>query len=1190
MVRRCPTLWCPRWFAIGFLLLVGKGVLSAAEPRKIDFQREILPVLAEHCFACHGPDAAERQGGLRLDDPEQAFAPTDSGQVVIARGNPDSSPLIERIETTNPSEVMPPPETHKPLSADQKSLLRTWIAQGAAYAPHWAFIPPRKHLPPRGAGVDAKNDLIDHFLDAAIIERGLTPTPPADRRSLLRRLTFDLTGLPPTREELDHFLRDRSPDAYEAVVDRLLLSPRFGEHFSRYWLDLVRYGDTHGLHLDNYREMWPYRDWVISAINNNLPYDQFIIEQLAGDLLPEATLEQRIASGFNRLNVTTSEGGSIYEEVFVRNVVDLTDSFGTIFLGMTVGCAVCHDHKFDPLTQRDYYSLFAFFNSLDGQALDGNAKDHPPVVRVPTAEHLEQLAEVARLRESLQKELQTPIPSVDTAQRAWQQSIIAPQVESPQWIDLRPELYTSSGGSTLEVLEDGSVLATGTLPERETVTLEMSLPRGTAFQSLRLNVLSDQPETGAGRSSNGNAVLSELEVATKSPGESDFAQVRLVYGHADFEQPDGPRFQVGYAIDGLLENDAGWAIGGHLKPGPRSAWFIAGNRFGSEAGDEIRLRVTLKYESQWAGHSFKRIRLAVADSLPTIPPDQQLNLGPWHAAGPFPIEHPAAGYYQSFASQDRAFREDEVFSYQGTNLHWRIAEHFHDAAVHPLSGIEDRPYVNLLHRRITAPTTQRVTLLLGTSDGYQVWLNGTKVGEFAKARHLRPLSDEISLDLKAGENDLYVKCISHGGPSSFSAAFRAPAVLLPESIRRLAAQPEESLSAEDQETLRGYYRNVISTDPDWLVLRDMQRGLLKREEEIEASMPTTLVWREVSPARPAKILIRGEYDKPGEDVSREVPKVFSAMRPEMARNRLGLAQWLVSPDHPLTARVVVNRIWQQIFGIGIVRTSEDFGVQGTPPTHPELLDTLAVEFREDGWNLKRLVKRMVMTEAYRRSSQSLSVQVDRDPLNQFLARGTRFRVDAEVIRDAGLFSSGLLVEKLGGPSVKPPQPDHLWRAVAYVGSNTGNFQADTGEKAYRRSLYTFWKRTSAPPQMTTFDAPSREACTARRERTNTPLQALMLMNEPQYLEAAHKLAERAEAAPDCADVEDQIEWMFETVTSRMPNASDADNLRRLYEDLRVLYSTDAELLAQTRTAMNPHRAALAIVASTILNLDAALNK
>jgi mono/diheme cytochrome c family protein len=798
----CSLQWI-LWLSLAATLVPGAAL--NAEEAKINFGRDIRPILADNCFACHGPDIHQRKAKLRLDTRSGALAELRSGGHAIVPGKPDESVLIERITDDNPSRHMPPKKSGKTLTSAQIDLLRRWIAEGATYTVHWAFTPPMRPAMPKVKNTAWPKNAIDSFILARLEREGLSPSPEADRTTLIRRVTLDLTGLPPTPAEVDAFLADTSPNAYEKVVDRLLQSPRYGEHMARFWLDAARYGDTHGLHLDNYREIWPYRDWVIKAFNANKPYDRFLTEQLAGDLLPGATLDQIVATGFNRCHVTTSEGGSIEEEVYVRNVIDRVDTTGTVFLGLTIGCARCHDHKFDPIQTKEYYQLFAFFNNLDGPALDGNAARPAPTVRVPTAEQREELERVrqriAVLREQINKET---------------------------------------------------------------------------------------------------------------------AQMR------------------------------------HTK----------------------------------------------------------------------------------------------------------------------------------------------------SSTG------------------LAPILAQVAV-------------------------------------------------------------------------------LEKQRQQIEKEIPATLVFKERATPRPAFILKRGEYDQRGEPVGRDTPKFLPPLPEKAPRDRLGLAQWLLAPDHPLTARVEVNRLWQQCFGTGLVKTAEDFGTQGESPSHPALLDWLAVQFREDGWDMKKMMKRIVMSATYRQSSRVTKDRLAKDPENRLLSRGPRFRLDAEMLRDQALFVSGLLVEKLGGPSVKPPQPAGLWEAVGYTGSNTKDFKPDHGhEKVHRRSIYTFWKRTAPPPQMNTFDAPSREACLVRRERTNTPLQALLLMNEEQFVEAARTLAEHA-LKEGGATPEARAVYMFRLTTARRPDAKELTEILAAYRDHLATYTRDVDKAKQLisvgeqkpEAKLNPSElAAWTMIANLLLNLDEVINK
>lgn len=1166
--------------ASGLLGLATAGIHAASPAstgasKEVDFAAEVRPILSNHCFACHGPDGAKRDSGLRLDTAEGLASTLQPGEAA-------ASELIARIESNDEFVVMPPPEHHKPLTAEQKETLRRWIDQGAAFAQHWAFEPPKMQQP---AG-SSEPLSIDTFIDQRLESAGLAANGAEDPRRLLRRLAFDLTGMPPTVDEVETYAANPSEAAYEAAVDRLLSSPRYGEHMARYWLDLVRYGDTHGLHLDNYREMWPYRDWVINAFNENQPFDTFVVDQLAGDLLPDATLEQQIASGFNRLNVTTNEGGSIYDEVFFRNNVDRVDAFGTVFLGLTTQCAVCHDHKFDPITMKDYYSLYAFFNSLDGRAMDGNVKDPPPVVRVPQPEHEAQLAELAARLHAIDEEARQPMPTVDAAQRQWEQLLASE--EAPAWHVLQPESAELKNAKSLELetLEDGTVVATGTPAPKDVLTLEAPLPAVANLRLLQLEVLTEDPNGTAGLSVNGNAVLSEIELESRSSATGgQWLPVGIAYAEADFEQPDG-KFGIKYAIDGKLATDEGWAIGGHLHPGPRQAWFATSGLLGE--GEDARLRVRLRFESQWSEHQFKRVRLSVSDQFPQAAPEKQLKQTPWHLVGPFETENWQASYYRTAVKVKDAPNLDQEIDFQGRKLRWQPRPDFGDAVAHELPVAEDQPSSVMLYREIIAPSAQTATLLLGSDDGLQVWLNGKQVKQHRGARPLRALEDEVTLDLKAGKNQLYLKVINHERTSRFSYALRSPAVAIPESLVAIAKQPLEARSDAEEAALRSYFRRVICLHPDWLALKDERKGILKRREQIENSIPVTLVWKELDKPREAHVMRRGEYDQPGDQVSRRVPSFLPPLPEDAPRDRLGLARWLVSPEHPLTARVAVNRFWQQIFGTGIVKTSEDFGAQGEPPSHPKLLDYLAIDFQASGWDVKGLMKQIVMSDAYRRSSRATPEMLQVDPTNRLLARGPRFRLDAEMLRDQALAISGLLVEQLGGPSVKPPQPDGLWYAVGYSGSNTVRFKADAGEKIYRRSVYTFWKRTSAPPQMSTFDAPSRESCTARRERTNTPLQALVLMNESQYLEAAKRLG--VEAADRQGEDTARMESLFAKVTKRPPTVAERDVLLKSLREVREVYEGSPEQAKEFAAGGDANQAAWIVIANTLLNLDEVVTK
>ncbi|TWT53552.1 Planctomycete cytochrome C [Rubripirellula amarantea] len=1193
-----------RFLALSIAIL-SLSVRSSQAQEPLEFGRDVRPILSDHCFACHGPDEGHRESGLRLDTADGLASVVNPQEV-------ESSELMARLVSDDDDTMMPPPQFHKPLSAKQKQVLRDWISSGASFEQHWAFVPPeRDHASLKDdSHADAQTPeesvasqsraaetaaRIDEFLDAAIAKSGLTANEPADRRTLLRRVCLDLTGLPPSLKQIDAFLNDTSDNAYEKLIDRLTSSEAYGQHMGRYWLDLVRYADTHGLHLDNYREMWHYRDWVIAAFNANMPFDEFITKQIAGDLLPGSTVDDKIASGFNRLNVTTNEGGSIYEEVFARNCIDRTDAFGTVFLGLTTGCAVCHDHKFDPISQRDYFSMLAFFNSLEGSALDSNRKDPPPVISVPSEEQSELKRKLDLELADIQKEMSEPIASVDAAQVAWERTLSNRGDANVHVI--APIEVTSDRETRMSVRTDHSFEFAESPSDKETTTVVAAIPAGVLWQTLHLTALTDTAltetaltdtaENRVGAASNGNAVLSEIsiEIADDSTN-GEWTEIPIESAVADVEQ-DQNNFAVTNAIDGKVDESTGWAVKGHQQTGARNAWFAVPTLIAE--GDDAKVRVRLKYQSQYAKHVFRRVRLILSDTTPTLPSEQQIKLGPIHTAGPFEIENESAGYYRHFASQAKEFKADEVFHYEGRPYRWQQRGDFPQVQEIPVPTVRDRSSALIIHQSIEAPKEQDLLLLIGSDDGHVIFMNGKEVSKVQRTGPINALSTEVKLTLQKGNNDLYIKLVNDSGDSTLTYAYRSYALPVPSELMQLAKSDPETRTDATKQSLQKYYRSVYCRHPDWMALVDLEKGTRKAKEDLLAQIPTTLVWKETKEPRKAFLLVRGQYDQPGEEVPRATPSFLPPFPKEFPKDRLGLAKWLTLPEHPLTSRVAANRFWQQVFGTGLVKTSEDFGSQGEPPSHPKLLDFLAVDFQAHGWDVRRLMKSLVLTKAYRRSAKVSETMKQIDPNNRLLARGPRYRLDAEILRDQSLALAGKLVKDSGGPSVKPPQPDGLWKAVGYSGSNTVNFTADVGEKVYRRSVYVFWKRTSPPPQMTTLDAPSRESCTARRERTNTPLQALMLMNETQYMEAARHLVLRAERESDGDDLQ-RLSWMFELVTCRPPSDSERRELVKLLEDMIIYYDNHLTLTTQFIESSDSRQAAFTVIASTLLNLDEVVNK
>ncbi|MDR3618476.1 MAG: PSD1 and planctomycete cytochrome C domain-containing protein [Paludisphaera borealis] len=1024
-----------------------KPAPTPAKPRPVNFAREVRPILSDSCFACHGPDDKQRKAKLRLDVHEGVLAKLESGDAAVVPGKVDDSSLAFRIETDDAEMLMPPKSSGKTLTPQQIDVLKRWIAEGAHWGEHWAFEPPVQAAPP---APDAANKgwartPIDRFLLARIEAEGLKPSREAEPATLLRRAYLDLTGLPPTPADSDAFLADAAKGldaAYEKAVDRLLDSPRYGEHMARFWLDAARYGDTHGLHLDNFREMWPYRDWVVNAFNANKPFDQFIVEQLAGDLLPNPTHDQVIATGFNRCHVSTSEGGSIEEEVYVRNVVDQVDTNSTVFLGLTVGCARCHDHKYDPVRQKDYYQLFAFFNNIDGPALDGNVSKWAPIVKVPSAEQTAALkaadAKLADLRGKLAAEAAKAVAAYDPKVDEGQSEVV--QRGDFVWLDDAPPAGSTPQG-------DGEFVAK---PDHPVLT--------------------------------GKAAL-RIEAAGLKQKIFEIAGPKLKVGEGDsfftyvFIDPIKPPKEI------MLQ----WRVGSQWSH--RAFWGENVIPWGKDGTTERTRIGDLPASGSW-------VRIEVAAKT--------LGLAP------------------------------------GTVIDgWAFTQH--DGAVYwDKAGLSTwTPQEGQTYGSLTAWVRAR------SADG------GMGLADPIKAIVKKP---------RAGRTD--------------------------DERKQLLAAFVENGWTTGRSIFEPLLQQIAKTDAE--------------RKAVDEAISTTLVFRErVGEPKPAFLLNRGEYDQRRDKVGRATPAFLPPLPPGSSVDRLGLARWLVAPNHPLTARVAVNRFWLHVFGTGIVKTAEDFGSQGEPPSHPELLDWLAVQFRDEGWDVKRFVKRMVMSAAYRQTSQTSAESLAKDPDNRLLSRGPRFRLDAETLRDQAFFVSGMLVERVGGPSVKPPQPAGLWEAVAYTGSNTARFTADTGaEKVHRRSMYTFWKRTSPPPQMTTLDAPSRESCQVRRERTNTPLQALLLLNEPQYVEASRVLAERTlrEAKPT---PEERLRYMFRLATARQPDARDLAELSAALQDLSAHYAKQPEAAKalieggefKPDAKLDPSElAAWTMIGNILLNLDEVVTK
>ena len=1054
-----PSLYSARWFVAGLLLFFGTRASEAAQKgSRIEYNRDIRPILSENCFSCHGTDSASRKAGLRLDHFENATNTLENGSVAIVPGQPDKSELIRRIYATD-DDQMPPEKVNKVLKPEQKALLKHWIAAGAQYEPHWAFIPPvPAPLPPVKNKSWVRNP-IDHFILARLEQEKLKPNPSADKRTLLRRLSLDLTGLPPTPAQVASFERDRSPEAYEKQVDRLMASPEWGEHRAHYWLDAARYGDTHGIHYDNYREMWTYREWVINAYNQNMPFDEFTLENLAGDLLPHATRDQKIGSGFNRCNVTSNEGGSIDEEVLVAYTRDRTETTAQTWLGLTAGCAVCHDHKYDPTTQKDFYSLSAFFNNITQKAMDGNIKATPPVLVVPKPED-----------DVRWQKLAEEIPGAEKAVMARKDSA---RGDFANWLD---QPYHT--GISSDPTSDKLVFA---------APLEESVGGQIPFSNGRSN------------------------------------QVAAVGSNTNWQE--GVVAEKAYTISG--------------QDAPAFA----------DTGDFERTNA-------FTCAAWVRVKGYKSGSL-----------------------------FARMADKDHKYRGWDLFL-DGDKPTFHLIHDWPDNAL-KISTKRELPKDRWNYIAVTYNGSSK-------AKGVKIYVNG-EPQETAAVNDTLKASARTAAPFKLGQRET-ASPVEQAGLQDLKLFARElkPAEILElmnlPRLQWLAVKPQRT--REETKELFPLWLNQVDGVYRELVLA---RDALKQEElQIRERGTVAYVMNERTNPPGAYVLFRGAYDQRRDPVTAATPAFLPPMPADAPRNRLGFAQWLLRPENPLTARVAVNRCWQELFGTGLVKTAGDFGVAGEQPSHPELIDWLAVDFREHHWDVKRLYKLMVMSATYRQSTEITPEKIEQDPENRLLARGPRFRMDAEMIRDCALQASGLLVEKIGGPSVRPYQPPGIWDTVGMPGGDTRNYKQDPGESLYRRSVYTFWKRQAAPASMEIFNAPSREVCTVKRDRTDTPLQALVTLNDPQFIEAARHLAQESLESRD-----DHLNFMAERLLARPLTAKEkrivASGLGDLLEHYRRDPQAAERLLAVGDSKPDPSLeaptlAAYTMVANELMNLDEVLNK
>lgn len=1013
--------------ALCVVLILGSAlILNGSEV--LSFNQDIRPILSDKCFACHGMDEDSREAKLRLDTPEGAFRKKRRGKSALVAGKPDESESWLRIISNDEDEMMPPPDSHKALSDQEKELIKRWIEEGVSYQKHWAFEPPVMSAVPPGQGSE-----IDRFVGSVLKRNNLELSPEADREVLIRRVSFALSGLPPTIQEVDRFISDKKDRAYERMVDRYLGSARYGEEMARHWLDAARYGDTHGMHLDNERQMWAYRDWVIKSFNENLPYNDFTVEQIAGDLLPNPKVDQLVATGFNRCNVTSGEGGSIKEELIFRYAVDRASTTAQVWLGLTAQCAVCHDHKYDPISQKEFYSLYAFFNSNADPAMDGNSLLTAPVIKVKSDNYEAKIAEYNKLSND----------------------VVQSMKKLPVWNSYQDPAEKKSSSR---------------IQDTETIWFEDSFPNGAKVGSSGHPLtLVDQP------------VFSGQKALKR--GGKEMAQDYYESGAIPLTVPSGARFFLHVYLD-PKDTPEEVMIQFHSSAwNHRAVWGADIIDFGKKGTSQRFVAGPLPQRGKW-------IRLEVPGEKMGLKAGMQI------IGFAFTV-HGGTAYFDRFGVLGS---EDPKTDPKASFLAWRKAKQV-DGVPEPLSQ----------------------------------WLR--------------------------------------------------------EGVEKKRKPSELAL-------LKDYYlARICGTLGKAFERKRTELVKIKNEQgNFEKSLPSTFVYRDLSKPRQSFVMKRGEYNQPGEKVEPGVPSVLPTLIKTGERaTRLDLAKWLVSRENPLTARVVVNRFWQQVFGTGLVKTSHDFGTQGEIPSHPKLLDYLALHFQDSGWDVKALMRKMLLTNTFRQESAAASPRWDSDPENRFLARGPRFRLDAEQLRDQALFVSGLMNFEMGGRGVMPYQPPNIWEPVAFGGSNTRFYKRGNGADLYRRSVYTFFKRTAPHPMFANFDAPAREQFCLKRERSNTPLQALQLMNDVQHFEAARGLGERA--MKSVSDREKRIDFIFRNVVSRLPSIEEREIIVRFFERQFKKYQSAPEeaikaiSFGESEPAKNldaSELAAWSLVANLILNTDEAI--
>jgi hypothetical protein len=1079
-----------------------------------------------------------RKAGLRLDLAEYAEKKRPGHPDAIVPGHPDRSELIKRIVSHDPHYLMPqnPQGEAKPMSDAEIATLKEWIRQGAVYRPHWAFeVPKRPAVPQPEAHADWLHNPIDNFVLAKLEKAGLQPSPEADRSTLIRRVTLDLTGLLPTPEEVRAFQQDKSPDAYEHLVDGLLARPAFGEQRARYWLDYARYADTYGLHYDNSRDIWPYRDYVIRAFNSNKPFDRFATEQIAGDLLPAKDLDPLIASGYIRLGESSNEGGTIAEELRFNIARDRTEAYGATFLGLTVGCAVCHDHKFDPTTQKDFYSLSAFFNNLDEKPFNGDRPVWTPVLRIPTSQKRDVYDRVYANRSELLGQLRS--------MRSHERDLV-----------------------------------------RNWITSRKDPPQGVSTDKLLIRLRLDEGSGEVLHNSAPNANPAAFKATTVPPqwGETTWLW-------PDFRMQSNTRVVLDRSGD--FEGNQAFSAGGWFMF--RSAPYFA---LDDKPGAMISKMNTSQHNRGWD--------LAVRNGVVTV---ELVNSSPKDVKDKKHPDHQEAFLYPS--PQNLTKKELSTYKPPEKKEPKKKEDKKEEKKPEKKEPPDTTPLIAVRVSTVAPlPTDGQWRHIFFTYDGsghasgVKIFVDGKPASTEVETDTLHGQSIRTSAPMQLGwrapeanpaKELRYQDIRLYGRALTAGETRRLP---FEDYVSEIAARPMSQWTEDQWHIASEFYLN--SVDPSFRTTYSKMHALDAELDKLSVGGDITQVAWEKPTLAYASVLERGNYAARTERVEADTPHYLSPLPANIQHNRLALAQWTVSPQNPLTARVTVNRMWYELFGTGIVETTEDFGIMGQRPTNQELLDWLAVEFRESGWNTKKMYKLIVMSAAYRQSAKSTPQQIAKDPRNLLLSHGPRFRMDAEMLRDIALQSGGLLAHRIGGPSVKPYQPANVWEQVSYPTSDTLIYVQDHGSSLYRRSMYTYWKRMASPPSMDVFDAPVRDTVCTRRQRTDTPLQALVTMNDVQWIEAARGLAQRVirEAGPK---PEARIDLMSEILLSRDPSQKTMAVLQGSLEQMQKHYTADpkaAKALVHegesktTASIPEPELASWTMIANEMMNLDETLNK